>query len=342
MSTPIIEAHGLTKTFTAKKKTVEAVVDLSFSVDSGELVAFLGPNGAGKSTSLRMLTTLIPPTAGTATVVGHDVLREPAKVRARIGYVGQGTSGSFAQRSRDELVSQGAFYGMSRPAAVKRADELIESLGMGGFATQTVQQLSGGQKRRLDIALGLMHAPTLLFLDEPSTGLDPQSRANLWEHILKLRAEHGTTVFLTTHYLEEADRYAERVMVMDRGRVIADDTAAGLKANLAGDQLRFGFANEAEAQRAAGVVGQQTGRPVRHPEPTVVELTAPAGDALLPSLVRALDAAGISVARASGVPPTLDDVFLALTGRTLREAGEGAPAEDAEAQTETQLSGARS
>ncbi len=342
MSTPIIESHGLTKRFTVKKKTVEAVLDLTFSVDSGELVAFLGPNGAGKSTSLRMLTTLIPPTAGTASVVGHDVLREPAKVRARIGYVGQGTSGSFAQRSRDELVSQGAFYGMTRQAAVKRADELIDSLGMGGFATQTVQQLSGGQKRRLDIALGLMHAPTLLFLDEPSTGLDPQSRANLWEHILTLRAQHGTTVFLTTHYLEEADRYAERVMVMDRGRVIADDTAAGLKANLAGDLLTFGFANEAEAQRAAGIIAEQTGRPVQHPEPTVAELTAPAGDALLPSLVRALDAAGISVVRASGVPPTLDDVFLALTGRTLREAGEGEPVEDADNQTETQLSGARS
>ena len=342
MSTPIIEAHGLTKRFTVKKKTVEAVVDLTFSVDSGELVAFLGPNGAGKSTSLRMLTTLIPPTSGTARVVGHDILREPGKVRARIGYVGQLTSGSFAQRSRDELVSQGAFYGMTRPAAQKRADELIESLGMGGFATQTVQRLSGGQKRRLDIALGLMHAPRLLFLDEPSTGLDPQSRANLWEHILTLRADHGTTVFLTTHYLEEADRYAERVMVMDRGRVIADDTAAALKANLAGDLLTFGFTNDAEAQRAAGIIGQQTGRPVRHPEPAVVELTAPAGDALLPSLVRALDAAGISVARASGVPPTLDDVFLALTGRTLREAGEGEPAEDPETQAETQLSGARS
>ena len=346
MSTPIIEARGLTKRFTVKKKTVEAVVDLTFSVEAGGLVAFLGPNGAGKSTSLRMLTTLIPPTSGTARVVGHDILREPGKVRARIGYVGQGTSGSFAQRSRDELVSQGAFHGMPRQAAAKRADELIDSLGMGGFATQTVQQLSGGQKRRLDIALGLMHAPTLLFLDEPSTGLDPQSRANLWDHILRLRAEHGTTVFLTTHYLEEADRYAERVMVMDRGRVIADDTAAALKANLAGDLLTFGFTSPAEAQRAAGVIAQQTGRPVRHAEPTVVELTAPAGDALLPSLVRALDAAGISVARASGVPPTLDDVFLALTGRTLREAGEGEPAEDPESQSEiqahTELSGAHS
>src|SRR5918994_17147 len=225
---PIIQAQGLTKRFTVKKKTVEAVTDLTFEVERGELVAFLGPNGAGKSTSLRMLTTLIPPTAGTAHVVGYDILRRPAEVRARIGYVGQLTSGSFSQRVRDEL---------------------LDSLDLGSFSTRTVQQLSGGQKRRLDIALGLMHAPPLLFLDEPSTGLDPQSRANLWQHILDLRAQHGTTVFLTTHYLEEADRYAERVMVMDKGRVIADDTATRLKAELAGDVVSFGFAADVDAER---------------------------------------------------------------------------------------------
>ena len=327
---PIIRAQGLTKRFTVKKKTVEAVTDLTFQVERGELVAFLGPNGAGKSTSLRMLTTLIPPTAGTAHVVGYDILKRPADVRARIGYVGQLTSGSFAQRVRDELLSQGAFYGMSRPAAAKRADELIESLDLDSFSTRTVQQLSGGQKRRLDVALGLMHAPPLLFLDEPSTGLDPQSRANLWQHILDLREQHGTTVFLTTHYLEEADRYAERVMVMDRGRVIADDTAAALKANLAGDLLTFGFASDADADQAVTVIQGLTDREVRREDDASVALTAPDGDALLPAAVRALDAAGIRVVRATGVPPTLDDVFLALTGRTLREAGEGEPSEETE------------
>jgi ABC-2 type transport system ATP-binding protein len=319
----IIEAQGLTKRFTVKKKTVEAVTDLTFHVARGELVAFLGPNGAGKSTSLRMLTTLIAPTSGTARVVGFDILRRPADVRARIGYVGQLTSGSFSQRARDELLSQGAFYGMSKAAARVRADELIASLDLAPFANRSVQQLSGGQKRRLDIALGLMHAPPLLFLDEPSTGLDPQSRANLWQHILDLRAQHGTTVFLTTHYLEEADRYAERVMVMDRGRVIADDTAARLKANLAGDLLTFGFGTPADADRALAVVSGLTDREVRRADEASITVTAPDGDALLPAAVRALDAAGLTVARATGVPPTLDDVFLALTGRTLREAGEG-------------------
>ena len=333
---PIIEARGLTKRFTVEKKTVDAVTDLTFQVERGELVAFLGPNGAGKSTSLRMLTTLIPPTDGTARVVGYDILKRPAEVRARIGYVGQLTSGSFSQRVRDELLSQGAFYGMPRPAAARRADELIESLDLGSFAGRTVQQLSGGQKRRLDIALGLMHAPPLLFLDEPSTGLDPQSRANLWQHILDLRAQHGTTVFLTTHYLEEADRYAERVMVMDKGRVIADDTATRLKAELAGDLMTLGFSSAEDADRAVPVVQRLTDREVRREGEASVALTAPSGDALLPSAVRALDAAGIGVTRATGVPPTLDDVFLALTGRTLREAGEGEPAEDEAEAADTQ------
>ncbi len=323
MTDSIIDAQGLTKRFTVKKTPVEAVTDLTFEVARGELVAFLGPNGAGKSTSLRMLTTLIPPTSGTARVVGFDILHRPADVRARIGYVGQLTSGSFAQRVRDELLSQGAFYGMSKDASRRRADELIESLDLASFATRSVQQLSGGQKRRLDVALGLMHAPPLLFLDEPSTGLDPQSRANLWQHILDLRAQHGTTVFLTTHYLEEADRYAERVMVMDKGRVIADDTATRLKANLAGDVLTLGCATAEEAGRAVPVVQALTDREVRREGEASVSVTAPDGDALLPSAVRALDAAGIVVRRATGVPPTLDDVFLALTGRTLREADEG-------------------
>lgn len=327
----IIESEGLTKVFTVKKKSVDAVTDLSFTAVRGELVAFLGPNGAGKSTSLRMLTTLIPPTSGTARVVGQDIRTDSAGVRARIGYVGQLTSGSFSQRVRDELLSQGAFYGMTRRDSIRRADELIESLDLASFATRSVQQLSGGQKRRLDIALGLMHAPPLIFLDEPSTGLDPQSRANLWEHILDLRTQHGTTVFLTTHYLEEADRYAERVMVMDKGRIIADDDAASLKATLAGDVLTFGFASEADAVNARPVVARLSTAEVSL-DGDSLSLAVPDGDRLLPVIVRELDAAGILVRRATGVPPTLDDVFLALTGRTLREAGEGgADASDTDA-----------
>ncbi len=325
MNESLIETEGLTKVFTVKKTPVHAVTDVSFTAVRGELVAFLGPNGAGKSTTLRMLTTLIPPTSGRATVVGHDIRTNAAGVRARIGYVGQLTSGSFSQRVRDELLSQGAFYGMSRRDSARRASELIESLDLTSFANRSVQQLSGGQKRRLDIALGLMHAPPLIFLDEPSTGLDPQSRANLWEHILDLRTQHGTTVFLTTHYLEEADRYAERVMVMDKGCIIADDDATSLKAKLAGDVLTFGFADAADAASARGVVARLSAAEVTV-EDSEISLAVPEGDRLLPVVVRELDAAGITVHRATGVPPTLDDVFLALTGRTLREAGEGTEA----------------
>ncbi|WP_200807343.1 ABC transporter ATP-binding protein [Demequina sp. NBRC 110053] len=320
MTTSIIEAEGLTKQFSRGKTTVDAVTDVSFTVEPGGLVAFLGPNGAGKSTTIRMLTTLIPPTSGGARVVGHDIATTPEQVRARIGYVGQGTSGSFAQRVRDELLSQGAFYGVPAKQAKARADALIESLDLASFATRTVQQLSGGQKRRLDIALGLMHAPPLIFLDEPSTGLDPQSRANLWQHILDLREQHGTTVFLTTHYLDEADRYAERVMVMDAGRVIADDTAPALKATLAGDAITLGFASAADADAAEATIGRLAERATTRPDATTVAANVDDGERLLPRLIRDLDAQGLAVERATGVPPTLDDVFLALTGRTLREA----------------------
>jgi ABC-2 type transport system ATP-binding protein len=304
----IITARGLTKTFTVRKAVVEAVTDLDLDVQRGELVAFLGPNGAGKSTSLRMLTTLLPPTSGTATVVGHDIARDPAGVRRRIGYIGQGTSAGHNQRVRDELLSQGAFYGMGRRAAATRADELLESLDLAPLATRKVLGLSGGQKRRLDIALGLIHSPELLFLDEPSTGLDPQSRANLWQHILDLRREHGTTIFVTTHFLEEADLFAERVLVMDHGRMIADDTAGNLKTTLAGDVITLGFASEADARSAAARAGGTAAG-------SSLSLTVDHGELVLPRLLRELD----SVTSATLRQPTLDDVFLALTGRSLRE-----------------------
>ena len=228
---PIIEAQGLTKRFTVKKKTVEAVTDLTFQVARGELVAFLGPNGAGKSTSLRMLTTLIPPTAGTARVVGHDILRSPPTCAPASDTSVSSPAAASRSAPATSCSARAPSTGCRAPPPRSARTSSSSRSTSSSFATRAVQQLSGGQKRRLDVALGLMHAPPLLFLDEPSTGLDPQSRANLWQHILDLRAQHGTTVFLTTHYLEEADRYAERVMVMDKGRVIADDTAAALKAN---------------------------------------------------------------------------------------------------------------
>ncbi|MFF2277660.1 ATP-binding cassette domain-containing protein [Agromyces sp. NPDC058126] len=315
MTNQMITAQGLTKTFRSNGQTVEAVRSLDLAVGEGELVAFLGPNGAGKSTTLRMLTTLLPATSGDAVVAGCDVRRDPAGVRRRIGYVGQGSSGGHTQRVRDELHAQGAFYGLGRRETRARAAELIESLELGQVANRTVQSLSGGQKRRLDIALGLIHRPELLFLDEPSTGLDPHSRANLWQHIVELRRATGTTIFLTTHYLDEADRLAERVMVMDHGSVIADDTAWALKESLAGDRVTLTFENAADASAAAARLGGE----LDGADARVVSITAPGGDRALPRYIRELSNAGIDVAAATHRQPTLDDVFLALTGRSLRD-----------------------
>ena len=308
----MISARGLTKTFRSKGQTVDAVRAVDFSVSDGELVAFLGPNGAGKSTTLRMLTTLLPPTSGEAIVAGCDIRHDPAGVRRRIGYVGQGSSGGHTQRVRDELHAQGAFYGLGRRETRARAAELIESLELGQVANRQVQSLSGGQKRRLDIALGLIHRPELLFLDEPSTGLDPHSRANLWEHIVDLRRETGTTIFLTTHYLDEADQLAERVMVMDHGSVIADDTAWALKSSLAGDRVTLTFPSPTDAAAAASRIGGEI-------DGVTVSVTAPGGDRALPRWIRELSDAGLDVTAATHRQPTLDDVFLALTGRSLRD-----------------------
>ncbi|GIF40908.1 ABC transporter ATP-binding protein [Actinoplanes xinjiangensis] len=295
----MIETRELTKQF----KDVRAVDGIDLTVARGELVALLGPNGAGKSTTLRMLTTLIPPTSGSARVAGFDVARKQREVRLRIGYIGQGNGAGHSQRGRDELISQGRAYGLRVPAARKRADELIDSLGLGEVANRTVSTLSGGQRRRLDIAMGLIHAPELLFLDEPSTGLDPQNRANLQEHILRLRAEHGTTIVLTTHYLDEADSMAERVVVIDHGRIIADDTPQQLKAKHVGDRVILGFDSEQAAARVPD--GTRDG--------TVVRITSDDGPRLAARLA-SLGPVSIEVVR-----PTLDDVFLTLTGRSLRE-----------------------
>jgi ABC-2 type transport system ATP-binding protein len=319
MTETMIQTQGLTRHFTVKRETVEAVRGVDLHVRQGELVALLGPNGAGKSTTLRMLTTLIPPTAGRAEVAGYDVTRHPREVRSRIGYIGQGNGAGHSQRGRDELVSHARAYGMSRATARARAAELIGSLDLGGVADRVVSSLSGGQRRRLDIAMGLIHAPDLLFLDEPSTGLDPQNRANLQEHIARLRAAHDTTIVLTTHYLEEADSMAERVVVIDHGRIIADDTPARLKADHAGDRIVLGFDHEGQARSAAAEsLGMLAGADVEQSGPTVT-IHADGGTYLVPKLMRRLDEAGLVAASVEVARPTLDDVFLNLTGRSLRE-----------------------
>ncbi|WP_240231427.1 ATP-binding cassette domain-containing protein [Devosia lacusdianchii] len=316
----MIHARDLTRTFKTKAGPVEAVRGLSLDVAEGELVAFLGPNGAGKSTSVRMLTTLLPLTSGSANVGGHDVASDAANVRRKIGYVGQGTGSGPYHRVRDELVTQGKAQRMSTSAAKKRADELLGLLELEGLADRDCASLSGGQKRRLDVALGLMHTPPILFLDEPSTGLDPHSRANLWEHITRIRNANGMTIFLTTHYLDEADTMAERVMVMDNGALIADDTPARLKADLAGDTIHVSVLSEDQSTSAAEIAQNLPDARETRVTGRDVAVTLRDGEAVLPEFVRRLHQSGIEAISARVVRPTLDDVFLGLTGRSLREA----------------------
>ncbi|MEU4835828.1 ATP-binding cassette domain-containing protein [Streptosporangium sp. NPDC023615] len=321
----MIRARGLTRRFMIKKEAVDAVRGIDLDVEAGRLVAFLGPNGAGKSTTLRMLTSLLPPTSGTATVAGHDVVSDPAGVRARIGYVGQKNGAGENFRVRDELVTQGRCYGLNRREAGRRADEVLDRLELGSLADRKPGTLSGGQRRRLDIALGLVHRPALLFLDEPSTGLDPQSRANIWDHILRLREDHGTTLFLTTHYLEEADSMAERVVIIDHGRIIADGTAERLKGDLAGDRITVTLHDGSQTVRAAEIAERIAGAGAVTTGDTTVWLRVPRADVTLPEYLRSLEASGVKAAAAETSRPTLDDVFLALTGRSLREGDETGP-----------------
>ena len=319
----IIHTESLTRHFVSKKETVEAVKGVDIDVVAGELVAFLGPNGAGKSTTLRMLTTLLPPTSGRAWVAGASITDEPASVRARIGYIGQGNGAGHGFRVLDELVGQGRFYGMNSSDARTRAVDLMKVLDLTSLEKRRVSTLSGGQRRRLDIALGLMHDPSLIFLDEPSTGMDPQNRANLWEHIGRLRETRETTIVLTTHYLEEADSQAERVVVIDHGTIIADDTAAHLKATLAGDRIAVTL-DRAGLTAAASVFGE-LGQEISQAErPDGIELSGrfEHGTRMLPVVLRELDHRGVSVLAAEVRVPTLDDVFLSLTGRSLREESE--------------------
>jgi ABC-2 type transport system ATP-binding protein len=325
---PVIRAQGLTKHFSRSKKTVEAVRGLDLEIHRGELVAFLGPNGAGKSTTLRMLTTLIPPTDGTAEVAGHDVVRDRAAVRRSIGYVGQGNAAAFIQRGRDELMSQARAHGIPRAAAKARIDELLSAFDLAEHADRQVQTLSGGQRRRLDIAIGLLNHPEVLFLDEPSTGLDPQNRANLQDQIRRLH-DDGTTIVLTTHYLEEADALAGRVIVIDHGLVIADDTAPRLKARL-GDLVLLTFGTEADAAAAATRAESGLASAVVERTGTQVSIRSPRGADTAPALAIDLAAHGTPAIRMEVRTPTLDDVFLDLTGRSLRESAESTDATQTE------------
>jgi ABC-2 type transport system ATP-binding protein len=318
----VITARGLARTFrTRRGGPVRAVDGVDIDVSPGELVGFLGPNGAGKTTTLRMLTTLLAPTEGSATVAGHDLRTDPAGVRRRIGYVGQSGGAGLDCRVRDELVLQARLYGVAADEAARRADELLDRLDLGDTGARLVATLSGGQRRRLDIAMGLVHLPALLFLDEPSTGLDPQSRANLWQHIRRLHVEHGTTLFLTTHYLDEADALCDRILVIDRGRIVAEGTPDALKRRVSGDLVVVGCdAPAAVAELAERLPGSSEVTVEAAADGSSVRFRTADGAAALPALLRGMDAAGVAMTSVEVRRPSLDDVFLTLTGRTLRDA----------------------
>ena len=313
----MIKARGLTRTFAVRNRTVEAVRGIDLDVASGELVGFLGPNGAGKTTTLRMLTTLLTPTSGEAIVAGADLLTDPAGVRARIGYVGQGNGGGLDQQVGHELVMQARLHGLNSAQARQRAQEMAETFELTDLLNRLVITLSGGQKRRLDIALGVLHQPSLVFLDEPSTGLDPQSRDNLWRHIRDLRDKHGATVFLTTHYLDEADALCDRIIIIDHGAIVAEGSPDELKRRVAGDLVELGVS---EPDRALALAATVPGATELTGAEGQVSFRVPRGDTVLPGLLRELDRAEIRVVAVATHRPTLDDVFLGLTGRSLREA----------------------
>jgi ABC-2 type transport system ATP-binding protein len=312
----MIEARGLARTFKNRGVTVEAVRGIDLAVETGEIVGLLGPNGAGKTTTQRMLATLLVPTAGEATVAGCDLRRDPIGVRRQLGYVSQTGGTNPAAKVDEELVTQAQLYGMSRAAARTRAAALREMLALAELGDRVIKTLSGGQRRRLDIALGLMHDPKLVFLDEPSTGLDPQTRANLWSHIRQLRARRDGTILLTTHYLEEADALCDRILIIDAGKIVAAGTPAELKRRISGDLVTF---EVDDAARAAELLrGRSDARDV-----TAVgrglRITVDSGETQALPLMRVLDDAGLKVGSLHIAHPSLDDVFLTLTGRSLRD-----------------------
>jgi ABC-2 type transport system ATP-binding protein len=322
-----IEAEGLVREF---KGGIVAVAGIDLVVAPGEIYGFLGPNGAGKSTTVHMLTTLLPPTRGTARVGGFDIVREGPKVRSTIGAALQEAALDPLLTGREHLRLQAAMHGYSRAERRVRADELLERVGLTLAADRKVATYSGGMKRRLDLALALVHRPRILFLDEPTTGLDPQSRAALWEEVARLARDEGVTVFLTTQYLEEADVLSDRVGIIDHGRIVAEGTPAQLKAEIALPTVEVVPADPAdgpEVERLLAQFGERT-----QSSPRSVAVRCLAGEVGLADIVRALDAEGISVANLELHSPTLDDVFLAKTGRHL----EGA---EPEAEHEAELVG---
>ena len=318
-----ISAKGLERAF----DEVLAVRGVDLEVAEGEIYGFLGPNGAGKTTTVRMLTTLLRPTGGSATVAGHDIVSEAGDVRRAIGVALQEAALDPLMTGRELIRLQATLHGLPRREGIRRSDSLLERVDLVAAADRRVGTYSGGMKRRLDLAAALVHEPRVLFLDEPTTGLDPVSRKGIWEEVSALNAE-GTTVFLTTQYLEEADQLAGRVGIIDGGELVAEDTPKALKAELGVPHLELALAEE-DRERAAEEICSRFGKPLP-PRNGLVAVELPEGKRQIASVVRALDDAGILVESLEVVEPSLDDVFVAKTGHRLEPVTDGDGAEAAE------------
>jgi ABC-2 type transport system ATP-binding protein len=314
---PAIEARGLTRTFEGE---IEAVRDVDLAVSEGEVFGFLGPNGAGKSTTIRMLCTLLPPTEGSAKVAGHDVVADGDAVRRNIGVALQEIGLDPVQTGRELLELQCGLYGITGAAGRQRAQELLELVGLTDAADRRTKTYSGGMKRRLDLASALVHQPKVLFLDEPTTGLDPASRLTVWEEVRSINST-GTTIFLTTQYLEEADALCERLAIIDGGEIVAEGTPERLKAQIGKDVVSVEL-HGADAERTRQVIGELPGLDRVIAEQDALALFVENGAASIAEIVRRLDAADIEVGAISVSRPSLDDVFLEATGRRL-EGAEG-------------------
>lgn len=314
---PAIEVESLTRVF---KNGPKAVDGISLQVAHGEIYGFLGPNGAGKSTTILMLTTLLPPTAGTARIDGYDIVREGSHVRATIGAALQEAGLDVLLSGREHLKLQAALHSLPRSEISSRADELLVQFGLSQAADRKVVGYSGGMKRRLDLAMSLIHRPRVLFLDEPTTGLDPQSRSAIWREVRRLAKEEGVTVFLTTQYLEEADSLADRVGIIDHGHIVAEGTPATLKAEIGRPSVEAVAADPAEEQALAAVLAQ-FGEAVPALSNGAAAVRLAHGTADLAEIVRVIDAKGLRVSELNLHAPTLDDVFLAKTGHSLEGSG---------------------
>ncbi|WP_238008062.1 ATP-binding cassette domain-containing protein [Dactylosporangium sp. AC04546] len=316
----MIETKGLRKSFRSRAgretKVVEAVRGVDLSVKEGEIFGFLGPNGAGKTTTLRMLATLITPDGGEATIAGVDLLKEPGEVRRRIGYVAQGGSTWDESTAREELVLQARFYGIGKAEAQRRAGRALQAFQLDEYADRRTKTYSGGQRRRVDIALGIIHEPKIVFLDEPTTGLDPQSRAHMWDEVRRLR-EEGMTVFITTHYLDEADALCDRIAIMDHGEIVTEGTVDALKREVAGDVVTVGV--NGSASFAADLLQNQDYVRSVEQKNGELRLYVDEGAVAIPHILRLLDHAGVTLGSMELHRPSLDDVFLIKTGRSLRE-----------------------